>query len=240
MTAKNQQISALIDLNEDLENYFSNTIIPQLFVDAQLILRKFTPPAMKHFKLEAGLLGMPFEGINGSFRFSTIIEDIKTVMDTGKILEKEIQTVDMRWYELNILPYFVRKENRILGVILSFVDITARVNALRDQEKLISEHELLLDTIAHDIQNPILALGLTIQVLKKLPERGMDNFPVLLQNIENSLLEMKKVVGDLNVTRWQKKERQSKQQLLDLHHIMEGIKQLPPSEQIEKVAFVER
>ena len=27
-------------LNEDLENYFANTIIPQLFVDSELILRK--------------------------------------------------------------------------------------------------------------------------------------------------------------------------------------------------------
>ncbi|MFD3001365.1 hypothetical protein ACFS7Z_13405 [Pontibacter toksunensis] len=38
----------LIKLNDELENYFSNTIIPQLFVDADMILRKFTPPAMRH------------------------------------------------------------------------------------------------------------------------------------------------------------------------------------------------
>ncbi|MGZ5133536.1 MAG: response regulator, partial [Flavitalea sp.] len=38
---------------EALENYFTNTIIPQLFVDADLILRKFTPPAMKQFRLSA-------------------------------------------------------------------------------------------------------------------------------------------------------------------------------------------
>src|SRR5690606_8798100 len=37
--------------NEDLENYFANTIIPQLFIDGDFILRKFTPPAMTHFSL---------------------------------------------------------------------------------------------------------------------------------------------------------------------------------------------
>lgn len=47
MQSKSEQISTLIELNDELENYFRNTIIPQLFVDAQLILRKFTPPAMK-------------------------------------------------------------------------------------------------------------------------------------------------------------------------------------------------
>ncbi|WP_237144451.1 hypothetical protein [Pontibacter pamirensis] len=43
----NQKIKELIELNDELENYFRNTIIPQLFVDADLVLRKFTPPAMK-------------------------------------------------------------------------------------------------------------------------------------------------------------------------------------------------
>lgn len=52
--------SSLIELNDELENYFSNTIIPQLFVDARLVLRKFTPPAMKAFKLHLKDIGRPF------------------------------------------------------------------------------------------------------------------------------------------------------------------------------------
>ncbi|HLT09156.1 MAG TPA: PAS domain-containing protein [Cyclobacteriaceae bacterium] len=55
---KDQRISDLIKLNDELENYFRNTIIPQLFVDAELILRKFTPPAMKHFDLSADDVGL--------------------------------------------------------------------------------------------------------------------------------------------------------------------------------------
>lgn len=240
MTTKNEQTSALIDLNEDLENYFSNTIIPQLFVDAQLILRKFTPPAMKHFKLEAGFIGMPFEEIRGNFRFPTIMENIQWVIDTGEILEKEIQTTDMRWYQMNILPYLVRKENKTNGVIITFVDITSRIKDLKEQEKLITEHELLLDTIAHDIKNPIFALGLTVEVLKKLPEKGMDNFPLLLQNIESSLMEMKKVVGDLIDTRWQKNKYQAKPELLDLENIIEDVKLALAPQIIEKNAVIKQ
>lgn len=240
MTTQNEQTSALIELNEDLENYFSNTIIPQLFVDAQLILRKFTPPAMKHFKLETEFIGMPFEKIRDNFRFPTIMENIKTVIDTGEILEKEIQTTDMRWYQMNILPYLVRKENKTNGVIITFVDITPRIKDLKEQEKLITEHELLLDTIAHDLKNPIFALGLTIQVLKKLPEKGMENFPVLLQNIENSLLEMKKVVGDLVDTRWQKDRYQAKTELLDLHNIIEDVKLALAPQILERDAVIKQ
>jgi len=147
MQSKNEQISALTELNEELENYFSNTIIPQLFVDAGLMLRKFMPPAMKQFNLKEEYIGKPLEEIRENFRFPTIIDNIKVVIATGKILEKEIQTTDMRWYQMNILPYLVRKENKTNGVIITFVDITARIRDLKEQERLITEHELLLDTM---------------------------------------------------------------------------------------------
>lgn len=39
-----KDIRDLRKLDFDLANYFSNTIIPQLFVDADMVLRIFTPP----------------------------------------------------------------------------------------------------------------------------------------------------------------------------------------------------
>lgn len=224
MQNKNQQISTLIELNDELENYFSNTIIPQLFVDANLVLRKFTPPAMKQFKLEKGFIGKPLEEIQENFRYPTIIDNIKVVIATGKILEKEIQTTDLHWYQMNILPYQVRKEKSTNGVIITFVDITARIRDLKEQEKLIAEHELLLDTIAHDIKNPILGLGLTIQMLKKLPEKSMEKFPVLLNNVENSLTAMKNVISDLIDSRWQKQRQEATEELLDLGSVLDDVR----------------
>lgn len=224
MSNKNEQISALTELNEELENYFSNTIIPQLFVDSELILRKFTPPAMRQFQLKYEYIGMHLEDIKENFRFPTIIENIKTVIATGEILEKEIQTTDMRWYQMNILPYILRKENKTNGVIMTFVDVTPRIRDLKEQEKLIAEHELLLDTIAHDIKNPLLGLSLTIQMLKRLPEKSMEKFPLLLKNVESSLIDIKKVVNDLVDSRWSKAYYQSAEELVDLQNILEDVR----------------
>lgn len=224
MQNKDQHISALIELNDELENYFSNTIIPQLFVDANLVLRKFTPPAMKQFKLEEGFVGKAMEEIQENFRYPTIIDNIKVVIATGKILEKEIQTTDLRWYQMNILPYQIRRENKTNGVIITFVDITPRIRDLKEQEKLIAEHELLLDTIAHDIKNPILGLGLTIQLLKRLPEKSMEKFPVLLNNVEDSLTAMKNVISDLIDSRWHKQREQATGELLDLGSVLEDVR----------------
>ncbi|MGZ5829821.1 MAG: hypothetical protein ACXWJW_14950, partial [Xanthobacteraceae bacterium] len=70
------------------------------------------------------------------------------------MLEKEIQTTDYRWYQMNIIPYVSFKNNKANGVIITFVEITMRIKDLKDQEKLISDHETLLDTISHDIKTP--------------------------------------------------------------------------------------
>jgi two-component system phosphate regulon sensor histidine kinase PhoR len=224
MLNKNEQISTLIELNEELENYFGNTIIPQLFVDADLILRKFTPPAMKQFKLKKEDVGRPLAEVKDNFRFPTIIDNIQHVIDTGEILEKEIQTIDFRWYQMNILPYMIRKENKANGVIITFIDITTRINDLKEQEKLLAEHELLLDTIAHDIKNPLTSLGITIELLRKVPEKGMERFPVLLGNVENSLNKMKQIILELVQSRFQQNRYQAIEEMLDLENILEDVR----------------
>ena len=224
MTNKNQQITELLQLNEELENYFSNTIIPQLFVDANLILRKFTPPAMKQFNLLMSDVGRSFSEIHENFRFPTIIDNIKQVINTGDILEKEIQTTDFRWYQMNILPYKIRRNNKTNGVIITFVEITMRIKDLKDQEKLIAEHEILLDTISHDIKTPLTSLSLTIELLKKLPDKGMEKFPLLLQKVENSLVKMQDIIGELTDSRQQTHRYKAEEELLDFQNILEDVR----------------
>ncbi|WP_256007465.1 sensor histidine kinase [Pedobacter deserti] len=224
MNNDNDQLNTLTQLNEELENYFSNTIIPQIFVDANLVLRKYTPPAMRQFNLKEDSLGKHMNEISENFRFPTIIENIQAVIRTGQILEKEIQTIDSRWYQMNIIPYLIRKENRTNGVIITFVDITPRIKDLKEQERLNHEHELLLDTIAHDIKNPLLALGLTVEMLRKVPENGGERYLTLVGNVESSVKELKKVIDDLTRTRFQQHRYQPEEELLDLENIVEDVR----------------
>ncbi|EDM37667.1 Signal Transduction Histidine Kinase (STHK) with CheB and CheR activity [Pedobacter sp. BAL39] len=233
MQKKNDQISTLLKLNDELENYFRNTIIPQLFVDAHLILRKFTPPAMKQFRLVSSDVGRPIADIKENFRFPSILENIQNVMESGDILDKEIQTTDMRWYQMNVIPYLVKEENKTNGVIITFVEITSRINDLREQEKLIAEHEVLLDTIAHDIKTPLTSLGLTIEMLKGIPEKGMERFPVLLEKVENSLINMQHIINDLTDSRWKTHRYQAEEELLDFENIIEDTR-LTLAPQIEE------
>lgn len=197
MVNKDQQIKKLIKLNDELENYFRNTIIPQLFVDRDLVLRKFTPPAMKQFTLKAGDVGRNIDNIKDNFRFPTIIDDIQLVIKTEEILEKEIQTTDLRWYQMNIIPYVIIKTKKTDGVIITFVEITGRVKELMNQEIQIADHETLFDTISHDIKGPLSSLLLTVNQLKKVSTDKSKPYLLFFRILEASIKKMQVIITEL-------------------------------------------
>jgi two-component system phosphate regulon sensor histidine kinase PhoR len=96
----------------------------------------------------------------------------------------------------------------------------------------------LLDTISHDIKNPLAALGMTIQLLRRAPEKGMDRFPQLLGNVESSLNKINEIIFDLVQARWAKHRYQAEEELLDLQNIFEDVRlALAPQIQKSQVTF---
>jgi two-component system phosphate regulon sensor histidine kinase PhoR len=198
---KDQQIKDLIELNDELENYFRNTIIPQLFVDAQLILRKYTPPAMKHFEFSPDDLGKPFADLVDNIRYSVIVDDVKTVIESGEILEKEIQTIDLRWFQMNIIPYIIQKSNRPNGVIITFVDITERINTLRELEKLNASHETFIYSVSHDLKAPLANIEGLVTYWMESSASLAENNPEgqrTAQLMQKSVQSMRNIIDELS------------------------------------------
>lgn len=224
MLNKDDQIEKLTALNDELENYFRNTIIPQLFVDADLILRKFTPPAMKQFKLSNDDMGKSIRDIKDNFRFPTIVENIEQVIESNEILEKEIQTNDFRWYQMNIIPYVAKQDKKTDGVIITFVEITMRIKDLKDLEKLISDHETLLDTLSHDFKTPLTSLVLSMEVLKRTSVEKPEMVGPLLEKVEGGIKKMQLIINELTDTRRQEHKYRAEEELLNFEHILEDVR----------------
>jgi len=191
------EITRLTELNKDLENYFRNTIIPQLFVDSNMILRKFTPPAMKQFDLSDKNLGKPIEEICHHIRFPTFMENIQEVIKTGNDLEKEIQTTDLRWFQMNILPYKVFKENRTNGVIITFVNITERIRNLKEIEKLNADHETFIYSVSHDLKGPVANLEGLIGELRAVVKDSHIEDNTIVDMVSVSVNDLKKIINEL-------------------------------------------
>jgi two-component system phosphate regulon sensor histidine kinase PhoR len=224
MPGKNNEIKTLTERNDVLENYFKNTIIPQLYIDGDQILRKFTPPAMKQFSLSPDDLGKHIEELKDNIRFPTFIENIQDVLETNEILEKEIQTTDLKWYQMNILPYIEGETGKINGVIITFVDITARIRELNTLEKLISDHETLLDTISHDVKTPLTTLVLTIELFKNVSLEDQKEFQKLLQMLDTAIKKMHDIINELTDARKQQYKYKSEEELVNFGHILEDVR----------------
>jgi two-component system, OmpR family, phosphate regulon sensor histidine kinase PhoR len=224
ITSNKNQLENLVVMNDELENYFRNTIIPQLFIDRHLLLRKFTPPAMKQFNLSPGDIGKYIGDITDNFRYPHIIENIETVIATGDILEKEIQTTDFRWYQMNIIPYVVEKKNRTNGVIMTFVEITHRIRDLKEQERLISDYETLLDTLSHDLKTPLTSLFLSIELCKTTSSENPEELQFLLEKAENSVVKMKTLIGELMDSRKREHIYKAEEEHINIEHILEDVR----------------
>ncbi len=193
-----KELKKLREINEELENYFRNTIIPQLFVDADLILRKFSPPANMHFSLMPADIGKPIFQIPSLSKLPVLLDSIIEVIENNQDLEKEIQTPDKRWFQVNILPYIIKKGNITNGVVITFVDITGHIKDKKDIERIIGDHETFIYSVSHDFRGPLNNMIALIEMLKSaLSENDKDDADILVEKIQGLTQSLKTLIGEL-------------------------------------------
>ncbi|MBC7904140.1 MAG: PAS domain-containing protein, partial [Gemmatimonadaceae bacterium] len=116
------KIKELIDLNDDMTNYFNNSSIGQILIDNKMIVRKFSPAATRQVNLIDSDIGRSITDISTNFKNLDFFNDIKDVMRTGEAKEKEINMNDDNILLMRIAPY-LRLDKQRDGVVVSFVNI---------------------------------------------------------------------------------------------------------------------
>ncbi|MFD0793785.1 chemotaxis protein CheB [Mucilaginibacter litoreus] len=117
------KIRELIELNDDLDNYFRSTDIGQIFIDANLRIRKFNPAAIKMVNLIEADIGRPINHISSNIRYDNLINDIHAVLAREQVIEKEIELNNGKNNLMRIMPY-LKKDKTSDGVVITFVDIS--------------------------------------------------------------------------------------------------------------------
>ncbi|GAB4092157.1 hypothetical protein GCM10028786_10830 [Flaviaesturariibacter terrae] len=118
------RIKELLELNDDLNNYFRSTEIGQVFVDRNARIRKFNPAAVQLINLIETDVGRPIEHISTNVRDENLMEDVRRVLERQVQIEKEVTTHADRIVLMRILPY-IRQDHLVDGVVITFYDITA-------------------------------------------------------------------------------------------------------------------
>jgi len=89
---------------------------------------------------------------------------------------------------------------------------------------LIADHEILLDTISHDINNPLANLVLAIEKFKAVSPDDKKGFQSLLKIVDNALTKMHKLINELTTARKEKHKYKTEEELLNFGHIMEDVR----------------
>ncbi|MFC0340758.1 CheR family methyltransferase [Paracoccus niistensis] len=115
--------------NSDLKNFLESTQIATLFLDSELRVTNFTPAIVDIFHLVESDEGRPIAHIKARVGYDGLAEDARRVLRTLAPVEREIDNPDTHArYIARVLPYR-STDNFIAGVVVTFVDVTARREA---------------------------------------------------------------------------------------------------------------
>ena len=118
--------SALVHVNNDMQNLLDSTQIATMFLDTQLHVTNFTPAMTELFHLREGDRGRPITDINARIDYPELQGDVKQVMRTLAVTERELRNAETGMvFLLRMRPYRTM-DNVIDGVVMTFMDITER------------------------------------------------------------------------------------------------------------------
>ncbi|MCF2518852.1 CheR family methyltransferase [Dyadobacter sp. CY351] len=193
----------LLELNDDLNNYFKSNINGQLFISSDLRLLRFSPGTVRHINLLESDIGRPISNISTNFRFETLSEDINNVLENGYSITREIQANDGKWYQVMTMPYIQQVSNKRTGAIITFNDITSLKEI---QHQLDKKNEILVringdldnfvHTASHDLLGPLSNIGVSVGLLSEMRADDEELKPIL-NIIDNSVNKFQALVKDI-------------------------------------------
>jgi two-component system CheB/CheR fusion protein len=135
LTTVNQELKGKVDelaqANSDLQNLMGATAIATLFLDRNMRIMRFTNSAAPIFNLIPGDIGRPISDLQRRIDYPEMAADAERVISTLAPVEREVAGSPDRFYLARMLPYRTM-DDRIAGVVLTFVDITERQRVIEE------------------------------------------------------------------------------------------------------------
>lgn len=187
----NGKLEELDRASSDLRNLFDATQIATVFLDADLVIRNFTPAAAELFNLRAADTGRPLSELASVGNYPELKDHIREVFDTGAIYEHRLsRTEDSAHFLVRITPYLAGNED-VEGAVVTLVDISTLAQAEEHQKVLIAE-------LNHRVKN-MLAVIITV-VKTSMRGKGVEQH--VLETLINRLHGMARAYSLLSERSW--------------------------------------
>jgi two-component system, chemotaxis family, CheB/CheR fusion protein len=147
------RVEELAQLTGDLQNHLAATDIATLFLDRDLRINRFTPKIGNLFNVRMTDRGRPISNFTHRLGDNKLQEDARRVLETLVPIEREVMDEGGRWYLTRVLPYR-SAEDKIMGVVLTFIDITQR----KHDEDEMARAKRYAESIVETLHEPLLVL----------------------------------------------------------------------------------
>ena len=144
------KVDELSQANNDINNLLASTEIATIFLDNNLLIKRYTPSITKIFNLIQSDINRPISDITTNITYDEIFKDAQDVLSTLIRKEIDIKNKDNNWYSMRIAPYRTI-ENVIDGVVITFVDITEVKNVFEEKRRSDEKYLLLFNTMKHGV-----------------------------------------------------------------------------------------
>ena len=172
------KVEELSQLSGDLQNLMAATAIATLFLDRQLRILRFTPQVEDLFNVRLTDRGRPLSDITHRLGYDELPADAEKVLRHLVPVEREVQDEKGRWYLTRVRPYR-SADDRIEGVVITFVDITTR----KEAEEALREAKAYAEKIVDSAPEPLLVLTSDLRV-QKANEAFYGHFQVRREDTE--------------------------------------------------------
>ncbi len=216
LTTVNQEYREKIEevgrANSDLQNLMASTDIGTIFLDRGLQIKRYTPRAQQLFNIVEADIGRPLQHFTHKLEYESLPADAQEVLRTLRTIEREVHSSNDSWYLARLLPYRTM-DDKIDGVVLTFIDITSRRRVeqqLREQAGRLREQAEIVDLgdlLVRDANDRILLwsagcerlYGYTRQEAlgKQVHELLKTEFPIPLTEINATLQKNGQWEGEL-------------------------------------------
>ncbi len=154
------KIEQLAGMQNDMKNLLDNVNIGTIFLDEHLSIRRFTRDAERIYRLVATDVGRPLGNIKSDIEGEDLLAKAQAVLDTLIPWERELRTVGGAWYLVRIQCYRTL-DNVIDGVVLTFADISQRIEA----EAAVRNAQVLAENIVDTVREPLVVLDAKLRVV---------------------------------------------------------------------------
>ena len=159
-TELQDKIEQLAGMQNDMKNLLDNINIGTVFLNDALNIKRFTREAAQVYRLVASDVGRPLSDIKSNIEGDDLLIEAQTVLDSLVPREREVRTTSGEWYLARIQPYRTL-DNVIDGVVLTFTNITKRIQAEAD----IEEAQKLAESIVNTVREPLIVLDGALKIV---------------------------------------------------------------------------